>query len=349
MPSLPTETKVIRLANPPLNEVEDSTWALSTEPLTTPLPPASILVQVIYYSCDPAQRGWIQKDVSAHRLYVKPVRKGDIMACRTLVKVIASTSEKWKEGTILIAAVGWVEYAILAEGDSTIQPTISEGLPSPTYNMSVLGTTSLTAWFGLHEIGNVTKDTTLVVSGAAGATGSAVVEIAKNIIGCKRVIGIAGGEDKCHHVVSLGADVCVDYKSSTFEEDLAKALPDDAEVFFDNVGGNVLNSVLPHVKRYGTVVACGAIAAYNDRKANIFTNYFEVIANRIAIKGFIASDYMAKIPDTRQTLFDAYKAGKFKATGDHETIRETKFEDIPKVWQTLFTGGNKGKLLIKPA
>ncbi|KAM0749531.1 NAD(P)-binding protein [Meredithblackwellia eburnea MCA 4105] len=345
---LPTETKVFRLENPPVNDVDASTWKLSTESLPSQLPPSSVLLQTIWLSNDPAQRGWIQKDMSEERLYRKPVRKGEVMASGALCKVLASTSDKWKVGAILNAGVGWVEYAVVEDSNPILQP-IPDGLPSPTLAMSILGGTALTAWFGLHEVGLIKKEDTVLISGAAGSTGSIAVQIAKNIVGCKRVVGIAGGKEKCEYVKTLGADECLDYKSSTFEEDLAKALPEDCEVYFDNVGGSVLNAVLPHVKRFGRVIACGAIATYNDASASVLTNYFEVIANRITIRGFLWFDYISKAPDVRQTLAEAFQAGKIKATGDHETIVEAKFEDIPNIWQKLFTGGNRGKLITKIA
>ncbi|KAL8276669.1 hypothetical protein RQP46_010937 [Phenoliferia psychrophenolica] len=347
--SLPTSTRVWLLSDPPQHEVTASTFSLSTQPIPSPLPPSSILVQVLYFSNDPAQRGWIQKDADAARLYVPPVRKGDKMRSGGLGRVVASTSDLWKVGALVTGQPGWTEFVVL--GEKEVQP-VPEGLESPTIALSLLGGTGLTAYFGLVEVGLIkegkTSEKTVVISGAAGSTGSTAVQLAKHVFGVKRVVGIAGGADKCAYVKSLGADVCVDYKSPTFEQDLIDATPDYAEIYFDNVGGSVLNAMLPRVKRWGRVIACGAIAAYNDVSQSVLPNWFEVISNRITVQGFLVFDFPAKVPEAKQVLAAALKAGHLKL-GNHETVREVPFEKIPEVWQTLFVGANTGKLITKLA
>ncbi|KAK4698311.1 hypothetical protein P7C70_g7971, partial [Phenoliferia sp. Uapishka_3] len=326
------------------SEITPDTFELTTKPLPSPIPAASVLVKTLYLSNDPAQRGWIQKDADDRRLYVKPIRAGEVMRSGAVGQVVASTSSEWKEGALVSCQPGWAEYAVF--GEKEVQP-VPEGLESPTLALSILGMTSMTAWFGLHEIGHIKASDTVVISGAAGATGSAAIQICKNVVGCKRVIGIAGGPEKCAYVKSLGADECVDYKSPTFEQDLIDATPDYAEVYYDNVGGSILNAMLPRVKRWGHVIACGAIEAYNDVNKNILTNWFEVISNRINIRGFLVFDFPEKIPECKAALAKAYKEGHLKATGKHETVREVPFEKIPDVWQTLFVGANTGKLITK--
>lgn len=167
-----------------------------------------LLVKLVYLSNDPAQRGWINKDVDPERLYVPPVKEGTPMHARGLAEVVESKSSKYSKGDIVIGSTGWSEHAILSA--KSVQPaTDLPGGLSKTHYLGALGLTGLTAYFGLMEVGAVTKDDTLVVSGAAGATGMMVVQIAKKIIGCKKVVGLAGTDEKCKWVESLGADVCL--------------------------------------------------------------------------------------------------------------------------------------------
>jgi NADPH-dependent curcumin reductase CurA len=176
-----------------------------------------------------------------------------------------------------------------------------------------------------------------------------VVQIAKHLIGCKKVIGIAGGQKKCDWVKSLGADVCVDYKSSTFVEDLKAATDGFVEVFFDGVGGEILDLMLTRMKRDGRIAACGAVATYNSQGDYGIKNWFEVIANRINIKGFIVTDAMeaGKTGDIIQKLVGGVTEGKFKIGPESETVVPTAFEDVPKTWMMLFEGANQGKLVTQ--
>ncbi|KAL8291287.1 hypothetical protein RQP46_002265 [Phenoliferia psychrophenolica] len=331
--ALPTSTRVWVVANPPEGEVTPDTFALKTEALPSELPPASILVEVLYISNDPAQRGWIQKDADAARLYVPPLRSGDPMRAGVVARVLATSSDLWKVGALVTGWATWAEFVVLPE--KGVEP-VPEVLPSPTLALSMLGVTALTAWFGLHEVGFIKPEHTVVISGAAGSTGSIAVQIAKNMTGCKRVVGIAGGKEKCDYVKSLGADECVDYKSATFEADLAKATPGYADVYFDNVGGSVLNAMLPRV-------------AHSDTSKAVLPNWFEVISNRITIRGFIVFDWPDKVAGAISTLAAALQAGQLKTTGKHETIREVSFEEVPEVWKLLFEGANTGKLITKLA
>lgn len=153
------------------------------------------------------------------------------MASGGLSRVIASTSSKWQVGDVVSSRPGWAEYVVVGENENV--QAIPKDIPSPTLALSLLGLTGLTAWFGLHEVGHVSKEHTVVISGAAGSTGSTAIQLAKNVVGCRWVVGIAGGKDKVDYVMSLGADACVDYKSATFDADLAAATPDDCDVYFD--------------------------------------------------------------------------------------------------------------------
>ncbi len=192
----------------------------------------------------------------------------------------------------------------------------------------------MTAYFGLTEVVNIKKEDIVVISGAAGATGSMCVQIAKKLVGCKRVIGIAGSDSKCKWVEKLGADVCLNYKSSSFAEDFRKETtgPENfVDVYFDNVGGEILDLILTRMARHG-------------QNATGLKNWFEVIQMRLQIKGFIVLDYIKDWPKATDILKNMLKEGKLEIEGG-EHIVETKFEDIPKTWLMLFDGSNQGKLI----
>lgn len=302
-----------------------------------------------YLSNDPAQRGWIQKDTDPERLYTEPVVQGDIMRAFGVCEVVSSNASNIKPGQLITTVPNWSEYAVVdASACRPIQPDEKAGL-RPTHFIGALGGPGLTAYYGLVEIAGAKPGETIVVSGAAGATGSMVVQIAKHIVGAKRVIGIAGGEKKCRWVESLGADVCVDYKAPNFKEQLWKATEGFAEVYFDNVGGEILDLMLKRVKRYGRIAACGSIATYNDPGSQGIKNWFEIIVNRLEIKGFIVTDAVVagKTGPMLQKMIEKIKEGKIKIGPDSETVVPTKFEDIPKTWMMLFQGGNQGKLVTE--
>ncbi|KAK3690801.1 quinone oxidoreductase [Vermiconidia calcicola] len=307
-----------------------------------------VLVKLTYLSNDPAQRGWISKDADPDRLYVPPVKEGSPMNARGLAEVVESKSSSFKKGDTVIASTGWSEYAVLPA--KQLQPTPDlPGGKGKTHYLGALGLTGLTAYFGLTEVVGTTSDDTVVVSGAAGATGMMAVQIAKNILGCKRVIGMAGSDEKCKWVESLGADLCLNYKSSSFEEDIKKALPAPdgfANVYFDNVGGSITDLMLNRMAKYGRISCCGAISNYNNSGDATYgiKNWFEIIIMRLQCKGFIVLDYMDKYPEAREVFRKALEDGKLKID-EGEQIVKGGFEDVPKTWLQLFSGGNTGKLV----
>ena len=204
----------------------------------------------------------------------------------------------------------------------------------------------MTAYYGTKIIARAGKEDTVVVSGAAGATGSMVVQIAKKMLGCKKVVGMAGSDDKCKWVESLGADVCLNYKKSSFKQDLIEATDGYVEVFFDNVGGDILDLMLTRMKKGGRVAACGAITDYNKSEKTGLKNWFEVISNRIEIKGFVNLDFVEG-PEAVKEMVTAAKEGKIQVGDENETVVDTSFEGIPKTWMLLFEGANTGKLVTK--
>ncbi len=190
-----------------------------------------------------------------------------------------------------------------------------------------------------------------MISGAAGAVGSLTVQIAKHVIGCKRVIGIAGSEAKCRWVKSLGADVCLNYKDESFEDQLIAATQDLVEVFFDNVGGEILDMMLTRIALHGRVVACGAISEYNSTEDQIsgIKNWYQVIAMRMQISGMVVLD---AIPSGRwekivNELVGAYQQGQIKLTEQGLSVIPARFEDVPKTWLTLFDGSRSCKILTQ--
>ena len=307
-----------------------------------------LLLKLICLSNDPAQRGWIDADIPAERLYVPPVEVGDPMRARAMGEVVESKSSKYKKGDTVIAQINWSEYAIFKDSDCRPADDLP-GNKNKTHYLGALGSTGLTAYFGLTEVGLAKPEDIVVVSGAAGATGSMVVQIAKKIIGCKKVIGIAGTDEKCRWVEKLGADICLNYKSKTFEEDMKKATPAPegfANVYYDNVGGEILDLMFTRMSKYGRIIACGAISSYNtssERTAGL-KNWFEVVIMRLKCQGFIVTDYADKFPQTVEVLKKALEDGKLDID-QGETVVQTKFEDIPKTWMKLFEGSNQGKLI----
>ncbi|EOA83527.1 uncharacterized protein SETTUDRAFT_94784 [Exserohilum turcica Et28A] len=332
----------------PVLEGEDATFKLQTTTLPAP-GPDEVLIKTLYFSNDPAQRGWLDPTIEPERLYVPPVQKGEVMRSGAIAQVVESNAASLSKGQLVVGTVGWTEYAVVpAKAVRAIQADESAGI-RPTHFVGALGGTGLTAYYGLMDIARASPSDTVVVSGAAGATGSMVVQLAKHVVGCKRVIGIAGGAQKCAWVESLGADICVDYKAPGFEQALKAATQGFVEVYFDNVGGDILSLMLGRMKRHGRIAACGAVATYNSMADSGVKNWFEIISNRIEVRGFIVLDVMesGKAGAYIQELIKAVKAGKIQVGPETETVVPTKFEDVPSTWTMLFKGGNTGKLVTE--
>ncbi|KIK68569.1 hypothetical protein GYMLUDRAFT_36029 [Collybiopsis luxurians FD-317 M1] len=344
--------KEIILANAPTGlpviafDKPDSTFALKEVDLPN-LKEDQLLLQTIFLSNDPAQRGWIQKDQNAERGYAPPVLPGDRMRAIGIAKVVKSTSSSLKEDTLVQCYPGWIEQQVTDAKNVTPLPDLP-GF-SPTLFLGALGGTGMTAYFGLKDVCELKEGQSIIVSGAAGATGSAVVQLAKYIFKAGKIIAIAGSDEKCEWVKKIGADVALNYKSPYFRDDLlAAAKPSYIDCYFDNVGGSVLNTCLPAIKKHGRVAACGAISAYNDRSQTTLDNWLEVITNRITIQGFIILDYFHRRDEAIQVLSTAVKEGKFTVS-EGETLVRCSFEKVPEVWMKLFTGENTGKLITQIA
>lgn len=240
----------------------------------------------------------------------------------------------------------WSEYIVLnAETCQPLAP-LPNGIPV-THFLGAFGASGLAAYGGLYFAGEAKPEHTIVISAAAGATGSMAVQIAVKLLKAQKVIGITGSDEKCAWVKShLGAHECVNYNSPTFREDLEAVTPGEVDVYFDNVGGFVLDTVLTRVKKFGTVAVCGAVASYNADKPMELKNWFEVISMRITIRGFIMLDYMDKAPEILKELIGAAADGRIKLD-QGETVVEARIEEQPEIWMRLFSGKNQGKLLTK--
>ncbi|KAI4093579.1 MAG: hypothetical protein LQ344_002806 [Seirophora lacunosa] len=346
--SLPTKTRQWILTNKPTDlpvlSGPSSTFTLQTHPLPS-LKSNQVLLKTLYLSNDPAQRGWIGANVDPNRLYAPPVPVGVPMRARAVCEILQSTADGFTAGEKVLASCGWTEYSVIDAGALQKAQSI-EGVGITQY-LGALGLPGLTALYGITEIARAGQGDSVVVSGAAGATGSMVVQIAKNVLGCRRVVGIAGGAEKCRWVESLGADTCLDYKAAGFKDDLIQATDGYVDVYFDNVGGEMLDLMLTRMKRHGRIAACGAVAEYNRSDKHGIKNWFEVISNRIEIKGFIVFDFLHKLEEATAELVKATKEGKIKIDASNETVVETGFEGVVETWMMLFEGGNKGKLVTK--
>lgn len=339
--------KSLRIAEKPTKEINDRTFKL----VSSDAPAAGageVLVKVLYLSCDPAQRTWIQKGADPSRSYMTLPSEGDVMPARALCEVVGVGEgvEKWHEGDKVMYQAGWTEYA-LAKADALTPAPAAKGQPE-TVALGALGSIGLTAHWGLLHVGQATKETKcVVVSGAAGATGSMVVQIAKKVLGISKVIGLAGGPEKCRHVETLGADACIDYKSGDWKQQLREVTGAETDIYFDNVGGEILDEMLPLVKRYGTVVVCGAISAYNNLGAGqTLKNWFEIISNRLRVQGFVVLDGQPQFGQMIGELKGWIEAGKI-TLDKSETIKQATIEQVPETYNLLFTGGNTGKLIIE--
>ncbi|GAA5844977.1 hypothetical protein JCM5353_005301 [Sporobolomyces roseus] len=340
-------TKTWILNKKPSKDIDQDTFKLVEQDVPE-LKDGQIKVKTLYLSNDPAQRTWIAAGLTPDRAYGPCPNEGDSMPSGTLGEVIESKSQKWKKGDRVVSYSSWSEIYVVDE--SAAQPAPSVEGQSDSIALSSLGMVSMTAFVGLceKEIGAIKKEDVVVISGAAGATGSAAIQIAKNIIGAKKVIGIAGGDKKCAWVKSLGADACVDYKSSSWKEDLDKALDGQfINLYYDNVGGEILNHIFSKMARFSRIAACGQISTYNKPDAEVnLNNFFQVVSQRIHIRGFIVTDFIPSWPKARETIAAAIKEGKFSTEGAETRVPAT-FEEIPQVWKKLFSGDNQGKLITE--
>jgi NADPH-dependent curcumin reductase CurA len=304
------------------------------------MPAGEVLIKTLMLGFDPAMRGWLIDEPS----YLPPVAIGEVMRASSVGQVVASTRTDLPVGTLVQGLLNWQEYS-LGGPKSMIPPRlVPEGTP-PNLPLSVFGTTSITAYFGLLDVGQPVAGDTVLVSGAAGATGSMVAQIAK-LKGCK-VVGIAGGAEKCQWLLDeCGIDAAIDYKNEDLNTRIGELCPEGVNVFFDNVGGDTLEVAISHMADFGRIALCGAIASYNDTDAKPGpNNLLLLVARRIKMQGFIALDYLSRAEESMADIAEWVMAGNIAW---REDIQEG-FEAIPETLQRLFDGRNQGKQLLKLA
>ncbi len=327
--------KQILLAQRPAGLPDASTWNIvDTE--VPELQDGQLLIRSIYISLDPAMRGWL-RDV---RSYLPPVGIGEVMRAGAVGQVVASKHPDFAEGDYVNGWTGVQQYAI---SDGSMLYKVQKGLaPMPTY-LSTLGMPGFTAYFGLLRIGKPVAGDTVLISGAAGAVGSVVGQIAK-LKGC-RVIGIAGGPEKCKYIKdTLGFDEAIDYKNENIVEAIKRTCPERINVYFDNVGGEILDAALGRLALGARVAICGAISQYNNTTAiKGPSNYLSLLVNRATMEGFVVIDYTKEYGTAAREMGAWMAEGKLKSK---EFIVDG-IENFPDALLRLFSGDKLGKLVLK--
>jgi NADPH-dependent curcumin reductase len=330
------ENRQIRLAARPSGLPKPSDWELTTEPVPEP-DEGEFVVELSHLSIDPAMRGWMNAGAS----YIDPVEIGDVMRAGAVGRVVESRHEGFSVGDHVSGAFGVQEYARSAgSGVIKIDPSLA---PLETH-LGALGMPGMTAYFGLLDVGRAREGDTVVVSGAAGAVGSVAGQIAR-IKGC-RVIGIAGGEEKCRWVVDeLGFDSAIDYKSENIAAALRQHAPDRVDVYFDNVGGDVLDAVLTRINRGARIVICGAISQYNATdQVRGPANYLALLVFRASMTGMVVFDWVSRYPEAMAEIAGWLSDGSLVA---REQVVGGGVEAFPDTLLALFAGENTGKLVLR--
>src|SRR5882757_2929992 len=324
-----------RLAVRPVGLPKPTDWTYTEEPVPGPAD-GEFLVRVEYLSIDPAMRTWM----NAGRSYVPPVEIGEVMRAAGIGRVIESRHADFAVGHEVYGVFGVQRYA-LSDGRG-VTPVDTNLAPAPVH-LGVLGYSGLTAYFGLLDVGKPEPGQTVVVSGAAGSVGNVVGQIAR-IKGC-RAVGIAGGPDKCRWLVEeLGFDAAIDYKAGELRSQLKESTPDRVDVFFDNVGGEVLDQVLPRLARGARVVLSGAVSQYNATEGMRGpANYMQLLVNRASMTGFVIFDYADRFGEGVSQLAQWLKSGELQS---HEDVVQGDVEQFPDVLLRLFTGQSTGKLVL---
>ena len=332
-----------------MNEPQNRRWSLTSRPsglpkrgdftfTTLPLPApqdGEVMVRTHYISLDPAMRGWMN-DV---RSYVPPIKLGDVMRAGAVGEVVASRHPDFREGDHAVGMLGMQDYGV-AEGRA-LQKVDPKLAPLPLY-LSALGMPGMTAYFGLLDVGAPQPGQTVVVSAASGAVGALVGQIAR-IKGC-RAVGLAGGAEKCAYVRdTLGFDAVIDYKNEDVGRGLSAHCPKGIDVYFDNVGGDILDAALARLARHARIVICGAISQYNSSEVAGPKNYLTLLVQHARMEGFVVFDYASRYAEGAQAMAGWLQDGSLKSKEDIVDGLET----FPETLLKLFSGENFGKLIIK--
>jgi len=331
---VPQTNRQVRLAARPFGLPRRGDWEFTSEALPAPVT-GEFVVEISHLSIDPAMRGWM----SARPSYMPPVEIGAVMRAGAIGRIIASEHPGFAVGEHVYGTFGVQEYAV-SDGRGVIK--VDTSLADLPVYLGVLGMTGLTAYFALLDVGKPKEGDTVVVSGAAGAVGSVAGQIAK-IKGC-RVIGIAGGPEKCRVVTEeFGFDGAIDYRMQDLRRTLRELAPRGVDVYFDNVGGEILDDVLTCIARGARIIICGAISQYNESEVRGPANYMMLLVARASMTGMLVFDYADRYPEAMAALAGWYRAGRLAA---HETILRGGVEDFPETLLKLFEGANTGKLIL---
>ena len=330
-----TDNTQIRLARRPQGEPKPDDFRTTREPVPA-VQDGQVLVKTEYLSLDPAMRGWMNEGKS----YVKPVGLDEVMRALGLGKVVESKHDDFQPGDYVSGTLGVQEYA-LVDGKELhqIDPSLA---PLPTF-LNVLGMTGMTAYFGINDVGALKSGDIVLISGAAGAVGSTVGQIAK-IKGCT-VIGIAGGEEKCRFLTEeLGFDDAIDYKAEDIYTGLKRTCPKGIDIYFDNVGGDILNAALTRLRLHARVVICGAISQYNNTgEMKGPSNYMSLLVNRARMEGMVVFDFADRYGEAAKDIAGWMMEGRIK----HREHVVEGLEKFPEHLMMLFRGENFGKLVLK--
>jgi NADPH-dependent curcumin reductase CurA len=326
-----------RLRSRPEGMVSGENFDFTEEPVGQP-GDGEILVKVLYLSLDPAMRGWLSNE----RSYVPPVEVGEVMRAIGVGRVVESKNEKFAAGDFVSGLWGIQEYAV-SDGGGVVK--VDPDLAPLPVHLSVLGMPGMTAYFGLLDVGEAKEGDTVVVSAAAGAVGSVAGQIAR-IKGC-RTVGLAGGPEKCALVTDeFGFDACIDYKADDVRAGLKQHCPDGINVYFDNVGGDILDWCLARLAMHARVVICGAISQYNvDGRMQGPSNYMMLLVQRARMEGFLVFDYVRRYREAAAEMAGWMAEGKLTSLEDIVEGIET----FPDTLLKLYRGENFGKLVLKVA
>ena len=342
--ALHLNNRQIRLASRPVGLPNAGNWSFTTETITQ-VPDAGVVLKTLAISLDPAMRGWMNEGKS----YIAPVGIGEVMRAGGVGKVIASANPQYAVGEYVSAGFGVQEYLALAPADFKRAGLVKIDLRvgSLTQWLNVLGMPGMTGYFGLMDVGQPRAGETVVISGAAGAVGQTVGQVAK-IKGC-RVVGIAGGPSKCQWVVDeLGFDACIDYKAGpgSVKDGLKSHCPSGVDIYFDNVGGEILDTVLTRINRKARIIVCGAISQYNNTTAvEGPKNYLSLLVNRARMEGIVVFDYADRYHLAVAEMAGYLQEGRMKSKEDVVFGLET----FPSALLRLFSGENFGKLVLEVA
>ncbi|MDX6728775.1 MAG: hypothetical protein QOK49_3580 [Baekduia sp.] len=335
---MPHSNRQIRLAARPQGELKPTDWAHADAPIPEPAD-GEFAGRTKCLSLDPAMRGWLNDAPS----YLPPVGIGEVMRAGSVIEVTASNHPNYAVGDHVVGVFGVQSHAVSdGKGALKVDPAAA---PLPTY-LGALGMPGMTAYFGLLDVGALKEGETVLVSGAAGAVGTIAGQIAK-VKGC-RVVGIAGGPEKCAMLTEeLGFDAALDYRDPGFKTALRAATPDRVDVYFDNVGGDILDLALTRLAPKARVVICGAISQYNNEAAvKGPSNYLALLVSRARMEGFVVFDYARRYGEAAQEIAGWIASGKIK-TKEH--VVQGTIDDFPDTLQMLFRGENVGKLVLELA